>query len=117
MIRMINSKGFTLLEILLALGIMSIVTVFLLNGIYNIEKISNENQQVLEMGKVLQSNMEMTLAEKDKITAGTYFYQDYLVEVIIHPYENTSLFTLQLIITDSSGYSINSGVIYEPNGQ
>jgi len=110
-----TSNGFTLIEILLALGIMSIATVFLINGIYNIETISNENQQVLEMGKVLQSNMETVLAETDKITADTYFVEDYIVEIILEPYENTSLLTLYLIITNSSGDSIWAGVIYDPD--
>jgi len=112
-----NNDGFTLIEVLLALGIMSIATFFLINGIYNIETISNENQERLEMGKILQSNMESVLAETDKIAADTYFIEDYLVEIILEPYQSTRLLTLHLIVTSSSGYSISAGVIYNPSVQ
>ena len=111
---MIDRKGFTLVEILFALGIMSIATVFLINGIYNVEKLSNENQHALAMGKVLQSNMEMVLSEKEKVKTDTYIYDDYIVDIILEPYQNSSFFTLVVIITNSSGDSISAGVIYDP---
>ncbi len=112
-----NREGFTLVEILLALGIISIATIFLINGIYNIEVFSNENQQILQMSKVLQSNMETILSEKKIVKSGTYFYENYLVEVILIPYQNTDLLTLELIITNSSGDSVKAGVIYYPRDQ
>jgi prepilin-type N-terminal cleavage/methylation domain-containing protein len=110
-----NRKGFTLIEILLALGIMSIATVFLSNGIYNIEQLSKENQEVAIMGRVLQSNMEILLAEKEHISSKSYYFEDYLVEVNPVPYQNSSLYTLHLIVTNPSGKSISGGIIYESN--
>ncbi len=107
-----NRKGFTLLEVLLALGIISIAMVFLINGIYNIEELSNENKNSLEMYKALQSNMEMVLSDKEIIIPHSYIFDGYYVEIFLEPHQNTNLVTLQLIITSSSGKRIKAGVIY-----
>ena len=112
---MIYNKGFTLIEILIALGIMSIAIVFLIGGVYNIEMLSYENEKSLEMNKILQSKMEVLLCQVDNISNTSFYYEGYLVEVILEPFEYNGLMTLQLIISCVSGKETKAAVVYKPN--
>ncbi len=109
-----NTKGFTLLEVIMALGIMSIVMVFLINGIYYIENHSNENQHTAEMSKVLQSNMEMILSRNKSPVNESYYYQDYFVKVTIDPFDHTDLLQISLSIKNSQNKVISAIVLYDP---
>ncbi|WP_160721764.1 type II secretion system protein [Isachenkonia alkalipeptolytica] len=109
-----NSKGFTLLEVLIALGIMSIAMVFLINGIHNIDTLFNENQRTVEMGKVLQSNIEMILSQKEELAAHTYHYDDYLVEVFLEPFRNSDLISVTVVIESPTEDRLSAVVLYDP---
>lgn len=104
--------GFTLIEILVALGIMSIAMVFLATGLYNIEALTNENHNRLEMGKILQQNMERLLAEDREIVSQTFTDKEYEVEVFVEPYYSGNLLIVQVVVTDLDNNKLNAGVLY-----
>lgn len=104
--------GFTLIEILVALGIMSIAMVFLATGLFNIEALTNENNNRLEMGKILQQNMERLLAEDREIVSQTFADKEYEVEVFVEPYYSGNLLIIQVVVTDLDNNKLNAGVLY-----
>ncbi len=112
MISLKKFDGFTLIEILVALGIMSIAMVFLATGLFNIEALTNENNNRLEMGKILQQNMERLLAEDREIVSQTFADKEYEVEVFVEPYYSGNLLIIQVVVTDLDNNKLNAGVLY-----
>lgn len=112
-----NANGFTLLEVLIALGIMSMMMAFLINGIYYIENMFHQNQSTLEMGGILQSNMETILSSNQNPVNKTYSYQDYIVKVTVDPYGDTNLLKVILVIANNDSKKITGVALYEPKNE
>lgn len=97
----IKTKGFTLIECIIALGFMAILTLILLPRLNNISRINQESQDKIRMIYALEEAIEKNKNQ----TIGEYFYDINGFEIEVH-IEEYSL-GLKKISASSDGYSLD----------